>query len=43
MLRKETVSDALLEVLNRLMAMPEMAQHRLEGVKALALLPSLVF
>lgn len=37
MLKKETVSDALLKVLNRLMALPEMAQHRLVGGTALAL------
>lgn len=37
MLRKETVSDALFDVLNRLMAIPELGNHRLVGGTALAL------
>jgi len=37
MLRKETVSDALFGVLNRLMAIPELGNHRLVGGTALAL------
>ena len=37
MLRKETVSDALIGVLNRLMLMPDLARHRLVGGTALAL------
>ena len=37
MLRKETVSDALIGVLNRLMLMPDLAGHRLVGGTALAL------
>jgi hypothetical protein len=37
MLRKETVSDALLGVLNLLMAIPDLENHRLVGGTALAL------
>jgi hypothetical protein len=37
MLRKETVSDALFGVLNRLMILPDLADHRLVGGTALAL------
>jgi hypothetical protein len=37
MLRKENVSDVLLGVLNRLMSLPELTEHRLVGGTALAL------
>ncbi len=37
MLRKETVSDTLFEVLSRLMVFPELENHRLVGGTALAL------